>query len=235
MSRVVIWTMEHWMKGLRIMKNQSLWGWFLGLFVRGNKLQTLHDVNADELRRERIKIEQMESRFTQEIEELEVRKEAFFQKGVQCASDRQKLQFARKVKELDRQIRSRDNQLTLIARNLQAVIGLAQVKENDSLLKSLGVDGLLARMNLTEIQSFVEQATVEGQFQMEKFTTLLGALGEAEGVFEVEDNDADTRAIVAAMNLAAEGRTAEATEKAFASVNQELSPAHNQTRMAVGS
>lgn len=215
------------------MKKQSFWGWFFGFFVPGEKLQTLRDVDSEELRRERIKIEQLESRFTQEIEQLEVKKEAFFQKGVQCGSDRQKLQFARKVKELDRQIRSRDNQLNLIARNLQAVIGLAQVKENDSLLKSLGVDGLLARMNLMEIQSFVEQATVDGQFAMERFTTLLGALDDAESACGVDAHDADTQAIVAAMNVAAEVGTSEAAELALAGLRHGTSVSQTAQRMPV--
>ena len=207
------------------MVRMSLWGWLKERFFRSGERRSLQNVGTDELRRERIKIEQLESKLTAEIEALELQKEACFQKGVQCASERQKMQHARKVNELDRQVRSCGSQLTLVGRNRQVLTGLIQVKENDALLHHLGVDGLLARMNLTEIQTFVEQATVEGQFQMERFTSLLGAIGDAESVFTVAESDADIAEVLAAMNRAAEAQSAEQVHQALADVATARVPA----------
>lgn len=180
--------------------------WLKSLFATKGKVsrQTLQNISPEDIRREKIKVEQTEHRVTREIEELEKQKEAFFAKGVHAGSDRQKLQFARKIKELDAQVQARDQQLALISRNLRVLNGVSQLKENERVLRDLGMEGLVNTMDLTELQSFVEKATVEGQFQMDKFNEILGALSTAEGVYKFESDDSDTLAILDAMNRAAD-------------------------------
>lgn len=188
-----------------------LFAWLKSLFAVKGKVnqKTLQSVSAEEIRRERIKVEQTETRVTREIEELEKQKELFFSKGVQAGSDRQKLQYARKIKELDAQVQARDQQLALISRNLRVLNGIAQLKENERVLVDLGMEGLVNRMDLAELQSFVEKATVEGQFHMDKFNEILGALSSAQGVYKFESDDADTLAILDAMNRASDVRIRE--------------------------
>lgn len=183
----------------------------------------LKDVTSEDLRRERIKLEQSESRITGDIEKLEAEKTVFFNKGVAAGSDRQKVQYARKVKELDSQIYGMDKQLTLLGRNLRVLNGVIQVKENERLLKDMGVDGMLAKMDLTEVQEYVDRCTLDGQFQIEQFTKLLDAVDEAEAVFQFEDDDDDTCAILRAMNAAGEAGTADAAREALAQATQEFS------------
>jgi hypothetical protein len=65
------------------------------------------------------------------------------------------------------------------------------------------MDGVISRMDLREVQAYIERATVEGQFQMERFTSLLRSVQEAEGLYDVDDADADTLAILDAMDTAA--------------------------------
>ena len=83
---------------------QKFINWLRSLFAQpGNRPvsnRTLESVTAEEIRMERIKVEQTEARISREIEQLEKQKEEFFAKGVGCGSDRQKLQYARKVREL---------------------------------------------------------------------------------------------------------------------------------------
>ena len=64
-------------------------------------------------------------------------------------------------------------------------------------------------LDLAELQSFVEKATVEGQFHMDKFNEILGALSSAQGVYKFESDDADTLAILDAMNRASDVRIRE--------------------------
>ena len=66
------------------------------------------------------------------------------------------------------------------------------------------MEGLVNKMDMTELQGYVERATVEGQFQMDKFNEILGALDSAEGVYKFESDDSDTLAILDAMNRAAD-------------------------------
>ena len=155
------------------------------LFTTRGKVsqKTLQSVSPEDIRREKIKVEQTENRVTCEIEELEKQRDAIFSKGVDAGSDRQKLHFARKVKELDAQVQARDHQLALISRNLRVLNGISQLKENERVVGDLGMEGLVNTMDLMELQSYVEKATVEGQFQMDKFNEILGALDSAEGVY----------------------------------------------------
>jgi len=176
-------------------------GMFDGFTSLFKKKKTIENIDPEELRRERIKLEQIETRVTREIESLEKQKEEFFRKGVQGASQRQKVQIARKIKELDSLVRSKDKQLSLVSKNVRVLNGVAQVKENEKMMTQLGMGSVLSNMDLDELQAYVEKATVEGQFQMERFTGLLGTLESGDSL-DMVDEDADTRAILEAMEAA---------------------------------
>ncbi|QDU09840.1 hypothetical protein [Gimesia aquarii] len=81
---------------------------------------------------------------------------------------------------------------------------MSQLKENERVLRDLGMEGLINKMDLAELQEYVEKAIVEGQFQMDKFNEILTSLDSAEGVYQAEVDDADTLAILDAMNRACE-------------------------------
>ena len=169
------------------------------------------DLSPDEIRRERIRIEQTELKITREIEELENQKTALFAKGTSCDSDRQRVQIARKIKEIDGVIRAKDQQLGMISKNQRVQQGVAQLKENERLLRDLGMEGLVGKMDLSELQRFVEQSTIEGQFQMERFTKLLESIDGAEATFNTTGEDAETLAILDAMQKATVRPVAEPT------------------------
>ena len=202
----------------------KLINWLKSLFATTGKVsrQTLKNVSPEDIRREKIKVEQTENRVTREIEELEKQKDAFFSKGVNAGSDRQKLQYARKIKELDAQVQARDQQLALISRNLRVLNGISQLKENERVLRDLGMEGLVNKMDMTELQNFVEKATVEGQFQMDKFNEILGALDSAESVYKFESDDSDTLAILDAMNRASDQKVRDGLLAAEAGGRDEL-------------
>jgi hypothetical protein len=168
----------------------------------GGKAKTLQSVTIDELRRERIRIEQEESRQIKRINELERDKQALFEKGTDEPSQRQQVIFARKIKELDQQGRNYDQTLKLLSRQLRIISGFIHVKENKQLLEKTAVSTLLAKMDLADLQRFVEAATVEGQFQMDKFEHILGTLEDYDLDTTAVSEDADTIAIVEAMNRA---------------------------------
>lgn len=195
---------------------------FKALFSKHPVKDTLATLNSEEVRRERIRIEQTELKITKEIEDLERQKEAFFRKGVEGGSERQRLQIARKIKELDGLTLAKDRQLTLISKNLRVLNGVAQLKENERLLKDLGMEGLVGKMDLVELQAYIEQATIEGQFQMERFTKLLGSLDEADATFQVGDEDEDTLKILNAMQTAAQVGTEGAIEEGVEQVSKLL-------------
>lgn len=170
-----------------------------------NAKNTLKRLDPERLRRERIKAEQAENQVNNSIEQQEQLKAELFAKGVDCASDRQKTQYARKIKQVDGQIRAHERHLSLVNRNIRVISGLVQIKENEQLLRKLGMDNLINDMDLSELHQWVEEATIEGRFQMEKFEEVLGAIAGAEEVYEFEDpTDEETQSVVAAMGEAAE-------------------------------
>ena len=177
-----------------------------GLFSGKKRLDK---ITTDELRKERIRLEQVEQRITREVEELEVRKRELFVKGRDESSQRQQVALARKIKELDAGAQAKDRQLAMISRQTRILSGLQILKENQALATDMGVSSIISKMDLDELQSYVEKATVEGQFQMERFAQILKAMDTGDGLELAEAEDADTLAIVAAMQ---EARGAEVTD-----------------------
>ncbi|KPK61771.1 MAG: hypothetical protein AMK73_07795 [Planctomycetes bacterium SM23_32] len=168
------------------------------LIDRGNRIE---NITVDELKREQIRIEQMERRLGREVDDLDTQKQKLFAEGTNEASQRRRVMVARKIKQLDSRARAKAQQLALFNKHLRIVDGLLQIKENMALLDELKVGSVVSKMPLSELSEYVERATVEGQFEMEKFTTLLGALEGAMDTAEVEE-DADVLGIVEAMEQA---------------------------------
>jgi len=163
-------------------------------------------LSIDELKHEKIRLEQMERRLSREVEQTEARKGDLFIKGKDETSSRARLALARKIKELDSNVRAKAQQLAFFHKHLRIVDGLLQIKENMALLKELKVGSLISQMSVDELTAYVEKATVEGQFEMEKFTSLLGSLEGAMEAAEEVEQDTDLADIVAAME---EARAAE--------------------------
>jgi len=92
----------------------------------------------------------------------------------------------------------------------------------ERLLKDLGMDGVINNMDLGEVQSYVERATVEGQFQMERFTRLLQSVSDAEGLYEAEQMDGDTQAILEIMSAASRNRSDATIRDGLSQVDQLL-------------
>ena len=169
----------------------------------------LDRIAVDELRRERIRLEQIEQRVNKDVEELEKRKQQLFAKGMDEPSQRQQIAIARKIKELDVGAQAKDRQLAMISRQMRILTGFMTLKENDQLVKDLGVSSIVSQMDLDDLQQYVERATVEGQFQMERFAQILKTMESPDGMELGAVEGADTVAIVAAMQ---EAKAAEAED-----------------------
>jgi len=162
----------------------------------------LEKISVDELRKERLRMEQIEQRVGREIDDLEKRKGQLFLKGKDEQSQRQQIAIARKIKELDATAKAKDRQLAMVSRQIRILSGLSAIKENQSLVQELGVSSIVSKMDMDELQSYVDKATVEGQFQMERFAQILKTMETGEDLGLGEGEDADTLAIVAAMQEA---------------------------------
>jgi len=195
-------------------------GAIMGLFSGKKRLDK---ISMDELRKERIRLEQVEQRITHEVDGLEVRKRELFAKGKDESSQRQQVALARKIKELDASAQAKDRQLAMVSKQMRILSGMQILKENQALIKDMGVSSLISKMDLDELQQYVEKATVEGQFQMERFEQILKTVEGPAGA-ELAGEDEDTLAIVAAMQEAreAEQDTPEAVNQGLKKVDEVL-------------
>ncbi len=191
------------------------------VFRRGTRLE---DVDVDELTREKVRVEQIERRISREFDRTEGQKEQLFRRGTDRTGRRWRTMLARKIKQLDRRARAKEQQLALLSRHLRIIDGLLRVKENLATLRQLELGSVISAMPLSDLTEYVEKASVEGQFEMEKFARLVGVL---DGTLDAEDyeDEADVEEIVAAMEEARaaeeDGQPAELSS-AFNRVNRVL-------------
>lgn len=169
--------------------------------IRGllDRKRSIEDLDVDELRKEKIRLEQEERKIVREVEELEERKQELFQQGKDETSDRQRRILATKIKELDVQGKNLDKNLQFIARQLRIVNGFMQIKENQRLLEKAGVSSVISTVDLPTLQHFVEEASVEGAFQMDKFKEILQTLEDTDRVVGGFEPDEDIQGIMDAM------------------------------------
>lgn len=176
--------------------------WLDEIRQRLGRKRGIDRVSVEELKREKIRLEQVDRRVSHEVDQIETLKHELFLKGKDETSSRQRLALARKIKELDARAQGKQQQLGFFHKHLRIVDGLLQIKENIELLKELKVGSVITNMSVEELTAYVDQATVEGQFEMQKFTALLDSLEGAMDTGAAADVDKDLSVIVAAMEQA---------------------------------
>lgn len=190
----------------------------------GSKGKSLDDLPLDDLRREKIRLDQEEAKLIRDVEKVEAQKKDLFQKGVNESSQRQQMIVARKIKELDAQAKNMDRQLEFLSRQLRIVNGFMQLKENQRYLKESGLIGVLGKIDLEELQEYVDKASIDGGFQMDKFAAILGTMEEGQQVLGQPQADEDVMEIVRLMQQAKEAQSSpESVEESFKQVGQVLS------------
>ena len=162
--------------------------------------RSLDSITLDELRRERIRLEQEEGKLARQVDRLEEQKKQLFLKGKDETSQRRRRILATQIKGLDTQAKNLDRNLQLISRQLRIINGFIQLKENQRLLTESGLSSIISAMDLGTLQRYVERATVDGLFRMDKFQELIGIL-EERPLEEIEE-DRDILEIMRAMEEA---------------------------------
>jgi len=183
------------------------------------KNETIDDLSRTDLQAERIRLEHEEKKVLDRIQQLEQEKTRLFAQGKDETSVRQQRILARRVQDADQQVQSLDRTLAFFSQQRRIIQGFIQLKENQALLHETGVSSIVASMDLQTLQSYISQASVDGEFQMEKFKDILTSLEEAPTLPGMEpEEEEDVAAIMQAMQ---EAKAAE-EEGAVAAVEQGL-------------
>ncbi len=191
----------------------------------GQKKKTIADITLDELRREKIRLDQDERKLLARIREVEVDKRKLFEEGVKNPSEREQKILARKIKELDVEARNMDRNLQFFSRQLRIINGFIQLKENQRILAESGLASLIGDIDLQTLQIYVDKASVSGEFHMDKFSEILGTLEEAGSVTSAVQEDDDVLQIVRVMQQAREAEDpVQAVSEKYKDVDRVLAP-----------
>jgi hypothetical protein len=163
----------------------------LGLNKLFNKKKSISDVDLDELRREKVRLEQDEARFMHKVEDLERQKHELLMRGKDEPSQRKRRVLAAKIKELDVQARNTDKNLQFFAKQQRIINGFLQIKENERILQQSGVLSLVNQLDLQALQTYIEQASTEGAFQLGKFESIIQDLEGRDRVTGPMHDDED--------------------------------------------
>jgi len=195
--------------------------WLKGLFGRK---KSFRDLQMDELRRESIRLEQLEAQLVRHLEQIEEQKRQLFQQGSRPdISAQQRLVLASKIKQADAKAKNEARNIQFVQKQLQAITGLIQLKENEALWAGSPLLETLARMDLADLERIIDEATVEGSFQTDRLIQIITKMEEAEGVAKMASIDKDTMEIYKYMEQAAAMSTEDpsAVELAFKKMNED--------------
>jgi hypothetical protein len=183
----------------------------------------LEDLQLDDLRREKIRLEQEERKMLARLKTTEQEKRTLFNEGVKKASDREQRVLARRIKELDVEASNMDRMLQMISQQMRVLNGLVQIKERTRMATESGLNSILADIDLQELIVYIDQASVTGEFNWDKFNEVLNVLEEADSLSPDFREDQDVMDIVKAMADAREAADSpEAIEQRFDEMDQHM-------------
>ena len=159
--------------------------------------KSLDKVSRDELRVEKIRLDQAQAKIIQKVDKLEAGKKDLMEQGMKESSQRKQVIIARRIKELDTEGSHFDRQLQAISHHVRIIGGLIKFKDEMGIM-SKESNRLVSQIPLEDLAAFVEKATVQDEFQQEKLNDVLATLEEGRGVLTepMADEEEDVRQIV---------------------------------------
>ena len=165
------------------------------------KKNPLDQLTEDELRAARLKLEKNRERTLESIQELEDRKAVLFEEGVH-SDPRTRLDRARRIKEIEEQIRHLDQQLVFFGKQIQIINRLSFIKRNRAQIIELGIDKVLGKMDTGELRSYVDEIALSGAVNSERLDELASMLEEALGAELSEGQDPEIARLLEEMERA---------------------------------
>jgi hypothetical protein len=113
--------------------------------------------------------------------------------------------------------------LQAISKQMRIINGLIQVKERARVMAESGISGILKDIDLQDLIIYIDRASVDGEFHMDKFDELLRTLEQADAISPQMSEDQDVLDIVRQMQLAREAADSpEVIEARFTEMNRNM-------------
>jgi len=153
----------------------------------------------EDLRRERISLEQHESKFVKQISTLAEKKDNLFRKGTESTSQEEQEILARKMFELGSRSQGIKSTLVLVQKHIRVVNGMINLKESEQLLKTLGLSSIINKMKGVELEKWILKQNIDTGITHEKLTDFAQLIDEGQNQAVVAEEDEGLRAIVSSM------------------------------------
>lgn len=181
----------------------------------------LEDISMDDLQREKVRLDQEQRKMLAQLRDLEGEKKKLFAEGVRNASEREQRMIARRIKEVEQSIEGKDRMMQSLSKQLRTTNGLLMIKERVRMQSESGIASLISQIDLGDLVTYVDKASVDGEFQMNKFDQVLNAMEEAENISPQYSEEQDVLDIVRQMQMAREaGDDPQVIEQHYEELNQ---------------
>lgn len=143
------------------------------------KKQSISDLNAEDLRKERLSLENEERRLAGDIAKAGNTRELALQEyhtARENGESHQAKLIARRIKNIDDQLRGLDFRHNALNKQQRMASGLIVLKDNEEFITRIAGSSRINSMDMVELQSWIEQATEEGELTMERLEDMIGTM-----------------------------------------------------------
>lgn len=138
-------------------------------------VKSIDKVGTNELKTEKIRLDQREAKYLREVDTLEKQKKQLFQEGIKESSQLKQLVLARKIAQHDTEARTVSARLRDIGHQVRIVNGLIMIKDEMSLMAK-DAKNLISKLSLDELATYVDRSTVKGEFQRERLKEIVATV-----------------------------------------------------------
>lgn len=148
-----------------------------------NKKLSLNDMPLDELERAKAMLDHEERKVMAELDEIEKKKRVLYDKAVSGkVSDAELTSISRKINDLLIEANSKSRDLQMISKEFRTINGLVLLKKRTIRATESAIGKLLGSLDLAELTTYIDKATIENDFSMKKFDDVLTALGIVDSI-----------------------------------------------------
>jgi hypothetical protein len=146
-----------------------------------------------------------------------------------AASVTQKKSIARKIQDIRTRRMGVDTRVSYLQKMLRTVNGFLLIKENMAFFDKMGVASALAEMDMSEIEAFINEATIEGTLQQEKLAAMLQQVTDGVEQISASASDSSLDELMAELD----GEVAEQAASAGVETDRELSSVMSELDAAI--
>ncbi len=140
---------------------------------------------------ERIRLESIQEALIRRVQALELSKRSLFEEGVRKSSDIERRALAVKIKQVDEEARDYQAQHLMISNRIQLTGKLIRLKRQMELIKDAGLWSLVARIEPSQIESFVLETKTRARQGDRQAARLLEIMGDGDDLDWQGDPDVE--------------------------------------------